>query len=351
MKKYFQIYAAVLVFGFIISCNNQNKTSQPKVVVSEPKQPEVNLPETDPFPIKSNKTNPSYGPNSITRNIIQDKKGNIWLASWEGIIRYNGSSFTNITSEVSLSRFFSVLEDWKGNFWFASIGDGVYYYDGNSFKNFTTKDGLANNRVTTIYEDKKGHIWFGTEGGASMYNGTSLKNFTTKDGLPYNNVNTIIEDKSGNFWFGTGGDTCLFDGKTFTKVTNKDGTTFKNVRSIIEDKKGAIWLGGNDGLWRYKDNKFTQFTKEFVGYVYEDKNGNIWTSSESSDPRGWALSRYNKATLNNEKVTATRILTKEGMFFGILEDTDGGIWLGTLNGVYHYDGHTFNDFKSNIIKK
>src|SRR5690349_17111009 len=85
----------------------------------------------------------SHRPNSMVRAIKQDRKGNIWLASSEGIIRYDGKSFTNITSKVMSARFFSVLEDRKGNFWFATIGSGVYYYNGKSFQNYTTKDGLS----------------------------------------------------------------------------------------------------------------------------------------------------------------------------------------------------------------
>jgi len=60
----------------------------------------------------------SHGPNSITRNIIQDRKGNIWIAAFDGIFRYDEKSFTNITSKVSSARFFSVLEDRNGNMWF-----------------------------------------------------------------------------------------------------------------------------------------------------------------------------------------------------------------------------------------
>ncbi|WP_396724057.1 two-component regulator propeller domain-containing protein [Mucilaginibacter lappiensis] len=53
----------------------------------------------------------SHGPNNTTRNIIQDRKGNIWIAAFDGIFRYDGKSFTNITSKVSSEHFFSVLED------------------------------------------------------------------------------------------------------------------------------------------------------------------------------------------------------------------------------------------------
>src|ERR1700760_946483 len=156
--KYAHVYALVLMFVFNTSCEGQNKTDlQKENIKSETKNIVT-----------------SSEPHRITRNIIQDRKGNIWIASWDGIFRYDGKSFTNITNKVSSARFFSVLEDRKGNFWFGSIGSGVYYYDGESFRNFTTKDGLAGNAVTCIYEDKTGNIWFGTESGASRYDGKSF---------------------------------------------------------------------------------------------------------------------------------------------------------------------------------
>jgi len=323
MKEYIQIYILISLSIFYSFCNGQDKPN-----------------------IEFKDINTSYAPNSITRTIKQDSKGNIWFASREGIIQYNGNTFTNITSKVSLSRFFSVLEDKKGNFWFGSIGQGVYYYDGKNFKNYTTNDGLPSNSVAYIYEDKKGHIWFGTDEGASCYDGKSFRNFTTKDGLPNDDVNAIIEDNTGRLWFGTRGDACLYDGKEFIKITNKNGIPFSNVRSIIEDRKGNIWFGGKDGLWRLDDTSFTNFTTKFVGYIYEDKKGNIWTSSESSNTKGWALSRYNENFLYNDKATVTELKTLDGMFFGILEDNDGNIWVGTLNGVYRYDGISFKDFKN-----
>src|SRR5882757_9847603 len=127
--------------------------------------------------VETKEVSTSRGPNGIVRTVKQDRNGNIWITSWEGVFKYDGKSFTNVTSKASSARFFSVLEDRKGNFWFASIGSGVYYYDGKSFRNFTTKDGLAGDGVTNIYEDKTGNIWFGTGSGASRYDGKSFRNF------------------------------------------------------------------------------------------------------------------------------------------------------------------------------
>ncbi|ACU60610.1 ligand-binding sensor domain-containing protein [Chitinophaga pinensis] len=313
------------------------------------------------------------GPNEITRNIIQDRKGNIWIASWEGMFRYDGKSFTNMTSNVSKARFFSVLEDSKGNFWFGSIGAGVYCYDGKSFRNFTVRDGLLNNDVGSIYEDKKGNIWFGVFGGVSRYDGNAFQNYiingetmnedrtgkTFPDRPPYE-VNAIIEDETGKFWFATRGNTFVYDGKTFTVFTHEN-IPFKNVRSLIKDKKGNIWLGGPDGLWRYDGSAFTNFTKTFVGYIIEDKKGNIWTSSERDYSQTWALSMYDGKTLSNKawalsrydgkslsdgRPNITEIQSVEGMFFGILEDNKGNIWFGALDGAYRYDGNTIKSFKN-----
>lgn len=340
MIKNLPVYA-LLMFVSCTFCEGQNKTDVPKNMVK---------------PITKDVVTP-YGPTSITRNILQDRKGNMWITSWDGIFRYDGKSFTNMTSNISSARFFSVLEDRKGNLWFGTIGSGVYRYDGKTFQNFTTRDGLPNNEIVCIYEDKAGTIWFGANGGASRYDGKYFRNYMVRGGSmsedrtgipfpdftrPPNEVNSIIEDKTGKFWLGTRGKTFVYDGKTFTALTH-DGEAFTNVRSIIEDKKGNIWLGGNDGLWRYDGRAFTKITENFTGYIYEDKKGNIWTSSETT--RGWVLSRYDEKLLSNKKPTATEINPNEGsMLFGILEANDGTIWFGA-DGVYRYDGNAVTDFK------
>lgn len=286
----------------------------------------------------------THGPNTIVRNIKQDRNGTIWIVSWDGVFRYDGKSFVNATSKASSARFFSVLEDSKDNLWFGSIGSGVYRYDGNTFQNFTTKDGLPNNEVTCMYEDKSGSIWFGVNGGVSRYDGSSFRNYLLDEGRmiedrtgktipdftrPPDEVNSIIGDKSGNLWFATRGNTFVYDGRTFRVFAN-NGKPFTNVRTLMEDKKGNIWLAGNDGLWRYDGTTFTNFTQNFVGYVYEDKGGNIWTSSSAG--KSWALSRYDEKTLVPE------IKAESPAIFGILEDDKGNIWFGAGDGVHRYDG-------------
>ncbi|OLY93486.1 Two component regulator propeller [Cnuella takakiae] len=331
--KYAHLYLLLLLVNFSTSGKGQDKADLPPDTIKA-----VNMDVVT-----------SYGPKTSVRGIRQDRKGNIWLASEEGIIRYDGKSFANITRDINSDRYFFVLEDRKGNHWFAAYGTGVYYYDGQSFRHYTTNQGLASNRISIIYEDKGGDIWFGVDGGVSRYDGTSFQNFPTEGGQFNNDVNAIMEDKSGKLWFGTRGHTYVYDGKSFAVFTY-NGEPVKNVWSMIEDRKGNIWFGGGSGLWRFNGSTRSQFTKSFINNIYEDKKGNIWTSGYSSNSNGFGLSRYDHKALSSIKPTVTEI-AQSPHFFRILEAKDGSIWYGAVDGVYRYDGNTITDFKDKVVQR
>jgi ligand-binding sensor domain-containing protein len=71
----------------------------------------------------------------------------------------------------SVSRF---MQDKSGNLWFGTTDNGLYKYDGKSFNQFTTNDGLDCNKIYCILEDKDGKIWVGTEVGLCLYNGMTF---------------------------------------------------------------------------------------------------------------------------------------------------------------------------------
>jgi polyisoprenoid-binding protein YceI len=300
----------------------------------------------------------------MVRTIKKGRNGTILIAgpnnaSFGDVFRYDGKSFTNLTSKIGQHKFQDVLEDRRGNSWFTSTDSGVYYDNGKSIQHFTTTEGLANNRVNSVYEDKAGIIWFGTGGGVSRYDGKSFRNFTSpnaplffKEGHWNNDIHTIIEDKTGKLWVGTRGDAFVYDGKKFTTLTHK-GEPFLDVWSIIEDRKGTIWLSGfngfkvsrTGGLWRYDGSTFTKVSERGAYAIMQDKKGNIWTTGPVN-PANWtvqALSRYDAKSLYSNKLTVTEIISGKA-FYGISEATDGSIWFGDATGVYRYDGETITDF-------
>ncbi|MBO9151596.1 two-component regulator propeller domain-containing protein [Chitinophaga sp. GCM10012297] len=341
--RYIHVCALILMSVFLTSCG-QNQPNVPKDNIrSEIKD---------------------IGPNIMVRNIKKGKNGTILIAgpnnsSFGDVFRYDGKSFTNLTSKIGSHQFWDVLEDERGNIWFTSTDSGVYYYNGKSIQHFTTTEGLANNRVRSVYEDKAGIIWFGTGNGLSRYDGKSFRNFKNpnaslfyKEGHLNNDINTIIEDKSGKLWVGTQGDAFVYDGKKFTTLTHK-GEPFLDVWGIMEDRKGNIWLSGfngwkvsqTGGLWRYDGSNFTKVSQRGAYAIIEDKKGNIWTTG-SVNPANWAiqaLSRYDAKSLYSNKPAVTEIMSGSA-FMGLLEANDGSIWFGDATGVYRYDGTTITDF-------
>ena len=356
-----------LIYYFLLSaivftaCKGQEKSapkfsrkedSIPPTQVWPTIQSALNNLDNDPYFVETKEIDAPFGPSSITRNIVEDQNGNLWLATWEGIVRYDGKTFTNFTNKEGLRRYhtFAAMEDRDGNLWFGSIGAGVYRYDGKKFTNFTTKDGLADNSIGCIFQDKSGDIWIGTFNGASRYDGRSFTNYTTKEGM---DINTIIQDKTGKIWFGTRGFTYFYDGKSFTNFKNEAGLPFNNVRSIIEDKNSNLWLGGQDGLYRYDGTSFSIYSKEFIGFIYEDSQGVIWTcgGNAAKSRRNMVLSRIEDKSLPVEQPCLKIIKEEQGQIFGIMEDSKGRIWYGTERGICRYDRNEFAYFfKENPTK-
>jgi ligand-binding sensor domain-containing protein len=306
-------------------------------------QPKVMPTADDPYFVASGDTVSLRGPRSIVRNMLQDQHGNFWFASWEGIVRYDGTSFTNLTNREGLRRFhvFSVLEDRRGNLWFGTIGGGVYRYDGKFFTNFTELQGLVNDRVDCMVEDRDGNIWFGTDGGVSRFDGIAFYNFTANEGLSHNSVHGLAVDRAGKLWVGTHGGVSIYDGKSFTPFTKPSGTPFWNVRSILEDRAGNLWIGGADGLWRYDGRALTEHSTNFTGYLLEDRHGNLWISAGEPNTPNMSLYRYDGTSF-------TEVVRKDGprdhQVFGIFEDRAGVIWFGTMQGACRYDGREVNCF-------
>jgi len=361
---------ALLYFVILTSCNGQikegNKTGQDSTKYAlHPWPPVGNLMDIDPYFTETNTLTTFHGPQSISRNIIQDNKGYMWFATWEGIMRYDPladkageKAFTNFTNTERLRRYhtFAVMEDKSGDIWFGSIGAGLYRYtlseENPKWINYTTADGLVHNGIGCIYQDKSGKIWFGTQGGVSCYDPTQtpkegasiFQNLPLKDAKNDNDVNSIIEDKSGRLWFGARGQAYRYDKNPLNSdeqkpyfLTKKDGQPFTNVRCVIEDSQGSIWLGGNDGLWSFDGNNYSQYSSDFVGYIYEDIKSNIWFGSVKPSQRNWTLAYYENESTHTGPKKYTFIKEQQGQIFGIMEDKDGKMWFGHERGVSRFD--------------
>src|SRR6188508_2367842 len=138
MKKLVILFVLFFMSVFLTSCGGQNQTNPPK----------------DNIKSETKDTVTSDWSGDTVIQIKKGSNGTILIASLRGVFRYDGKSFTNLTSKLGPHRFSDALEDRKGVLWLATNDSGVYYYNGKSlptgqagFQHFTTREGLADNRV------------------------------------------------------------------------------------------------------------------------------------------------------------------------------------------------------------
>jgi hypothetical protein len=121
---------------------------------------------------------------------------------------------------------------------------------------YRTADGLVNDLVWTLLEDRSGTLWIGTSDGVSRFADGSFESLTPRDGVPNGHVRALGEDREGSVWIGTngGGLLRLRDGR-FTRITERDGLPDAIIRTILQDHAGAIWIGTNRGLARVQKGR------------------------------------------------------------------------------------------------
>lgn len=203
-----------------------------------------------------------------------DSKGIFWVGTTKGVSTFDGHTFTtfdvpkpNITNPHTVfaqDRIVSIVEDKKGNMWFGTDGFGIIRYNSKTFTHFTTEDGLCDNTIHEMKLDAKGHLWTGTfYGGVSLYDGQTFTNFTKDGKITGEEVSGFYEDKKGNMWFAAEnhGIYC-YTGDGFIQYNEKDGLNTNSILSIFEDKEGRFWFGGWGGLFRFDGKTFVSVTKE-----------------------------------------------------------------------------------------
>ncbi|MCP4216259.1 MAG: helix-turn-helix domain-containing protein [bacterium] len=220
----------------------------------------------------------------------------------------------------------------------------------------TTRDGLPQDTVYDIAQDKDGYIWIGTDVGLVRYDGINYIYYTrsnTKE-LLNNSITALLAARDGTIWIGTfGGGITLYKEKSFYSYSSKNGLPNDFICIIVQDAAGFIWLGTNGGgLIRYKNEQFDVFTtadglsSNIIHSLADDHKGNLWVGTKSGLNRinASAISTYATGGIADHKVMA------------VFPDSMGILWVGTVNGLMAFKGNktvrftTANGLSNNIIR-
>ncbi|UCH64928.1 MAG: hypothetical protein JSW63_09965, partial [Ignavibacterium sp.] len=284
--------------------------------------------------------------------------------------QYDDIKFEHLTIADGIpgNSVWCILQDRLGYLWLGTR-NGLVKYDGYTMKVYqpipNDSTSISSRATRVLYEDRSGNLWIGaswqTEGGLNLFNRATetftryVHNPNDSNSLNSNPVNSIYEDKEGRLWIGTNKGLNLFDPKSngFFHYYIEDSESFKDstlnleeyepisIKAITEDPiTGNLLIGSSlPGLWEFNVN-----TKEFSKYDLQNIHQAFNSTSISSffaatDSSVW-MSTYrglghfysNNNQLNFYQIIPTTEYNPVNNFTSLIEDQSKQVWVGTYGG-------------------
>jgi signal transduction histidine kinase/ligand-binding sensor domain-containing protein len=316
---------------------------------------------------------------SVGQRMLQDRQGFLWVATEDGLNRFDGYTFKVFRNDpedphsLSNSTLLALHEDRLGGIWVGTFGGGLNRYDPET-EQFTRyrhdpedSNSLSSDYVRSIYRDRTGALWVGTvSNGLDRYDAATGRwtHYRHDPDDPYslggNAVPVLLEDSSGELWIGTnrgldrldpesviGG-----DGPRFVHYQHDPGNPYSLsanlVLTLFEDPSNTLWVGTIGGGL----NRFDRDTETFARYLHDPGNpyslsddtvravlvdsvGTLWVGTVggldrlenaaaiAADEAHFVHYRHDPADPHSLGADAVQSL---------LEDRSGGVWVGTYGG-------------------
>ena len=282
-------------------------------------------------------------PADVVRVVYEDRQQQLWIAGGSGLMKRSGSGFSLILGpEIIRGRFVTtMLEDHNGDLWLAGgTGLMVLRHDGK-LKRFDSRNGLPNNLVRALWEDRGGSLWAGTDVGLSRFeNGRFLSPLGEKN-QEGDWVKCLFEDREGNLWVGMNSGLNRFRDDPFTTYGRPEGLPSDSPLSIHQDRNGQMWVGYHDvGLVKLLPGGFRAYTSrdglagDEVFSIREARNGDLLVSTR----RGFSRMRqggFINYTFDDPKARIPA--------YDALETSRGRLLVATASGVHEALGQGWRD--------
>ena len=265
--------------------------------------------------------------------------GKMWIGTYQGASVYDGTHFKNynVANGLMNEHVEDILCDSYGHIWFCTYGGGIGKLTGDSVSMLTIHEGVNNNIIKTMLEDREGNYWIGSWNGLYKYNGDRFVSYTIDDGLSNNNILSVYTDAINHLWFGTlTGGVNMFDGKTFKNYTANEGLKSNTIWSIYQDHEGSYWFGTTNGPSRLRaadnliESPFPELSNSIIYSILEDRNHQLYFGTDKG------VYVYDGGVC--KIINAKDGLTDEQVRVLFMDET-GVIWIGTIKGIYFLEGN------------
>jgi signal transduction histidine kinase/ligand-binding sensor domain-containing protein/DNA-binding response OmpR family regulator len=294
----------------------------------------------------------------------------IWVGTWRGLCKINTLNFQISRIPIKGNDIIRALhKDHRGNLWIGTANGLVKYDKDSTFTHYTEETSkLSHNMIRTIYEDGKGELWIGTYDKLNKLNETKNEfvSFDLKGNYkPELKNNLIVEVKpaTGNdslLWVGTETGLCLFNTSTgqYKHFTSKNsGLSNEVIKNVYVAEDGRLWLGTDFGLnildpasgktTHYFHNPKVSYsiTNNVIWQIFKDAGGVIWLITSNGISR---INEQNHLFRYHEATHTIGDQTVGNQLRSILISKSNIIWIATTDGVMRIDPKTSSQKVFNI---
>ncbi len=243
------------------------------------------------------------------RDITRDRRGNLWISSYAGLVRIGsrGSELFDTERGLPTNQIRLVYESSAGDLWVGTRNAGLFKLrEGERPEVIDKASGLGSSFVLSIGEDPEGRLLVGTREGLHLLDGSGVvRRETSESGLPGNIVFSTFTDAGGAVWISTNGGLARLHGGRLASLTSRHGLGAETVYDYRDDGAGSAWLSSPVGVIRLEKAQLDAFMDGRIARVdatvFDERDGLV----------------------HRECTAAARIL----------KTRDGRLWFPTLGGV------------------
>jgi PAS domain S-box-containing protein len=314
----------------------------------------------------------AFPDDSLKKNTIfavaEDSEGQIWVGAENNLLCYD-SKFQPKQIPAFFNEVKTILVDRHGVVWVGTPGNGLARYANGEFTWLRKTDGLVSDEITSLYEDREGSLWVGTQNGLSQITDVKFPIYSVREGLPGGTVVSVCAARKGGLWITTDRGLAYLDGQKVTTFTNNASLPQGWMKRAFEASNGDLYLtddqkqlvvvsGGKvvktytnwnwptamaedaqglivaiaDRLYRIRDGKLIPFIYAggaepayyWVMNLCVARDGTLWVASNNG------LFRI-KNGIARQWSTTEGLSGNHVMF--VFEDVDGAVWAGSAGGI------------------
>ncbi|MCU0245267.1 MAG: histidine kinase [Bryobacter sp.] len=276
---------------------------------------------------------PSTGATGKPLAIARGAGGRLWVGAAQGLYRAAPDLALPLTRVAGVpGPVVSIVEDRDGVVWAATWGQGLYRVTRDGAASFTTRDGLPDDFVHTLFEDREGNLWIGTRGGLSRWKSGPLAAYGPPEGVPGQFFSAVAGDRDGRLYLGTWR-SGLYEkqGSSFRRLPLDEPDFGVLVRALAPGGDRELWVADwNSGLACHNQSGWRRYAAPELGFLpvvrslARDPAGTLWVGAASG------LYRYPQSRI----VPGVTPLLAGNAVAALLMTRTGALFAGTTQGLF-----------------